>query len=287
MVSYLLCKNYRRILGSVYLLVTLIVVPLAQANQGRKPCNFVPDDDVIVVPILIEKNFIDEFHEKHQEEFHSAKKTLHYWITQEQYANDYGLENTGIVQLPTVEEKERFLQKHYLRFLSKDVERSTNKGLENTWKEWTADDEIDAISAIELHEKVIVKARSSQGQKILKATKQVNVGENKLKFGFQPRIEIGMVKFTLRSDQFNARAWLGVNGNQEIKVERNFKSTKSSAFVNYYVDESRLLAALDQRISEHWIFRMTHTRELLDRELLNEATHKEDNVFQFKFNLRF
>ena len=280
------CKIYIQILGAVYLLVSFSSWA-KNDSAGRAPCNFVPDDDVIVVPMVIEKNFIDEFHDKHQAEFHSAKKTLRYWISQEQYAIDYGLENTGIVTLPTTEEKERFLQKHYLRFLSKDVEKSTNRGLENKWKEWTADDEIDAINSLELHEKVIVKAKNSKGQVDLKATKSVQVGEKNWKFGFHPRVEIGMVKFTMESEYLKGRAWLGINGNQEIKLERKFVSTKSSAFMNYYVDEAKVLAAFDQRLTSHWIFRMTHSKDFDYEEDLDESTHPEDNVFQFRFNIRF
>ncbi len=278
------CKIYIHLACIVYFLGT----SMTWAREvSRKPANFVPDDDVIIVPMIIEKNFIDEFNEKHAREFQSARKKLRFWLTQEQYAKDYGLENTGIVRLPTIEEKQKFLQRNYLRFISKDVERSTNKGIANTWEEWTADDEIDAIKAVELHEKVIVKAKKNNGKGELKTSNTVKVGKDSFKFGFQARPEIGMAKFTIKSAYFKGRAWLGVNGNQEIKLERRFASTNTYAFVNAYIDETRILAVVDQRITNGLSLRFTHNRDFESFEHINDTTTLEDNILQIRFNMGF
>ena len=290
------CKIYLQKVLSVYFLVSCPLMMClgsefsadeSEKKKGRSPANFVPDDDVIIVPLVIEKSFIDEFHDKHKNEFNSARKTLRHWISQEQYAKDYGLENTGIVRLPTIEEKERFLQRNYLRFISKDVEKTTNSGIKNKLEEWTADDEIDAITTLELHEKVIVRAKKSKGKKDLKATKSLKVGKDQFKFGFHPRPEIGMLKFTVDSKFFNARAWLGANGNQEIKIERKFQSTNTKAFVNCYVDQTRILAAVDQKLSPHWVFRLTHVKDFDDFSEFEETTHYEDNIAQLRFHYSF
>ena len=100
--------------------------PASRFPASRFPANFVPDDDLIVVPLVVEKNFYQRFNEKHKNSFKGARQRLEFWITQEQYAEDYGLENTGFVRLPTPAQKEQFLQRNYLRFISKDVERSNN-----------------------------------------------------------------------------------------------------------------------------------------------------------------
>lgn len=281
------CKFYMRILLSVYLLGSQLCSAETTKRISRMPANFVPDDDMIIVPIIIERNFYNEFNTKHKREFSSAKKKIQHWLRQEQYAKDYGLEDTGIVVLPTEEEKQRFLQKHYLRFISKDVERSTNKSLQNSWDDWTADDEIDAISALELHEKVIVTAKKRKGAKDLKASREVKIGKDKLKVGVQVRPEIGMVNFTLRSKYFKARAWVGINGNQELKIEKRFKSTNTRAFVNYYIEETRLLAAIDQKLSAHWTLRLTHAKDFDDFEQVNETIVSEDNITQLRYSIPF
>lgn len=256
-------------------------------DPGRVPANFVPDDDIIIVPVVVKKNFIDEFHEKHEDEFFAAKRKLRLWIRQEQYAQDYGLEDTGIIQLPTSEEKERFFRRNYLRFISKDMERSTNSSLQRSWEEWTTDDEIDAIKTLELHQKVIVRAKKNRGRKTLKKTTTLNVGKKDFKFGFHPRIEIGMLKFTLESSFFEAKAWVGANGNQEVNIERTFKSTRSSVFANYYIDDLRLLASFDQGLTRHWVLRLTHVKEFDGVNALNQPVEPEDNIFQLRFNMGF
>lgn len=296
------CKTYMHLCFSVYLLVTSLAFGSEGVEVGRKPANFVPDDDLIVVPMVVEKSVIDRFNERHQDRFYGARKQLEFWMSQEQYAFDYGLEDSGFVVLPTEQEKQRFFQRNYLRFLSKDVERSTNKGLQNSWERWTADDEIDAIEAIEQHEKVLVYAKKKNGKVPKKVEKTVKVGKDKLRFGFQPRLEIGMFKFTMRSNYFYARAWVGVNGNQELNVERRIALTNTKLMGNYYIDEERLLVALDQPIYGNWSFRFTHTKlynvddalaraeENLDPQasnFLEPFIVQEDNIAQIRFNMAF
>lgn len=272
---------------TVYFLGSSICLAEKLCKASRAPANFVPDDDVIIVPAVIEKNFIDEFHEKHKHEFYSARKTLSYWLSQEQYAKDYGLEDTGIVILPTPEQKEQFFRRNYLRFITKDVERTTNSGIQNTWDEWNSDDEIDSIKMLELHEKVVVKAKRAKGAKVGKTESVVKIGEDSIKFGMQVRPEIGMVNLTMKSKVFNARAWLGANGSQEVKLERRFTSTGSTFFLNYYVDESRLLSAFDQKLSTFWVLRFTHYREFTDFDYMEDTTYFDDNKAQLMYSRRF
>ncbi len=281
------CKIYKQFFLVVYFLGTWGQAEVVARDIGRAPANFVPDDDAIVVPMVIEKNFIEEFHQKHETDFKSARKKLHRWIQLEQYAADYGLEDTGIVDLPTNEEKEKFLHRNYLRFISKDVERSTNKGLQNKLEEWTTDDEIDAITAVELHDKVLVKARKNQDKKTLKSSKTVNVGKEKFKFGVQARPEIGMMKFTLKSNSFYARAWVGINGNQELYFENKFRATNTKAYVNYYIEQARALAAVDQRLSRHWKLRFTHEKNFDEVNRVDDSSISEVNVLQLRFHMGF
>jgi hypothetical protein len=291
-----ICKIYIQIMMSVYFMVTPCMAMDSLKNlcskspckkAGRKPANFVPDDDLIVVPMIIEKSFVERFNDRHEGRFKSAKKTLEFWISQEAYAEAYGLESSGFVHLPTAEQKENFMQKHYLRFISKDLEKTTNSGIKNSWEEWTADDEIDAIQAIENHEKVLVRARKQRGKSELKATKTVKVGKSNVKFGFQPRVELGMLKFTMRTDNYKLRAWVGINGNQEVKLSREFKSTKTSAFINYYIDATRVLMAIDQRISRNWRLRYTHVKDFDKFNEWAQGNETENNIAQLMYGIRF
>lgn len=275
------CKIYMQVLLAVKFLSTSVCFA-KDCNISRKPANFVPDDDLIVVPIVIEENIYDEFNKKHAPRLKAARKQMIYWQQQEQYAKDYGLENTGIVNLPTQEQKEQFLQRNYLRFISKDLEKSANNGIKDSWDSFTADEEIDAIKAIEEHEKVIVKAKRNKGRKVVQANTSVGKGKDKLRFGMQVRPEIGLAKFTVKSNGFYAKAWIGINGNQELTFEKDFKSTQTSFFTNYYIEQQRMLASVDQRLAKNLKLRLTHQKDIAGEGRLGNAK-SEDNILKFMY----
>lgn len=279
------CRKFRHLCLIIYLL--MISSHGVADSVGRKPANFVPDDDLIIVPMVLEKNVYDRFNERHARDFSTARKTLDRWISQEAYAEAYGLENRAVF-LPTPDQKQRFFERRYMRFLSKDVERGANQTLQETLEEMTADEEIDAIRAVEMHEKVLIKAQGQKSQKRVKKTKQIKVAGQKFKFGFQPRLEIGMVKITLQSSFFNARAWLGVNGNRELYVERRFKSTKTRVFANYKIDQEEqetALASVDQSLLDNWTLRFTHNKNY--SAPITDPNNGENNIIQLRFGKRF
>ncbi|MCO4752965.1 MAG: hypothetical protein KC478_00715 [Bacteriovoracaceae bacterium] len=263
----------------------------AEARVGRAPANFVPDDDKIVVPMVIERNLMEDFHEKHSHKFKNAKQKIQKWVAQEEYAEAYGFENNGVVDLPTAEEKQKFFEKNYLRFVTKDVEKSANRNAKQTveqwYSEWNADDELASIEAQEAHESFIIKAKKKRGQKVRAIEKEVKVGKSKIHLDIQPRVEVGMVKIRFRSPFLKARAWVGINGNQELQLERRFKSTQTNAEVNYFIEQKRVLASVDQRITNNLSLRLTHDKIDADGVNALEGKSFENNVLQLRFGMGF
>jgi hypothetical protein len=253
----------------------------------RAPANFVPDDDMIIVPLVIERNFYDDFNEKHKAKFKQSREKLEGWIIQEQYAIDHGLEDAGFIQLPSASDKERFLRRNYLRFIQKDVERSNNETLQGLVNSWTADDEINAIRNTEQQGEFIVKAKKSQGQKVVKATKSIKVGKSKFKFDIQPRLEQGMIIVRLKSKFVDVRAWLGVNGKQELLIKKKFKTVGTKLWANYFIDEKRTLAAASQRMGNYWSMRFTHEKYASDSILLTDGAIAENNILSVNFRMGF
>jgi len=247
----------------------------------------VPDDDLIIVPMVIERNFMEDFNEKHKNDFSSARKKLQHWQVQEQYARDYGLEDSGFIQTPSEEEKQNFLQRHYLRYISKDVERANNKTLQ-TWSEgWSANDEIDSIADAEKRNDYIIKAKRKSGKKTFSSEKSVKVGKKTFKIDFQVRPEIGMMKVRLKSSYINVRAWVGANGSQEINLDRRFKSTGTRAMMNYYIDQEKVLASVDQHLVKYWSMRLTHEKQLQDFSGFTQAGQSENNTLHVRFGMGF
>lgn len=284
------CLKFKHFTRFVYLMITAswCLSTFAQGNLVmRKPANFVPDDDMIIVPMVVERNFIEDFNEKHKSEFKSARKKLDYWMTQEQYAEDYGLEDTGVVVLPTADQKERFFRKNYLRFMQKDVEKSNQAVVNELVNDWNTNDEIDSIEANEQRDEFIVKAKRNKGQRVYTAKKEVKVAGTRFKFDIQPRVEMGMMKVRIDTPIFRVRAWIGINGNQEVKISRKFTSTNTKAMVNYYIEQNRLLSVVDQPLAKNWSMRLTHDKIVKDFDSINQTGTSENNSLQFRFGMGF
>ncbi len=280
------CKIFKH----VQTLVTVLCIcssSVFAAGIKRAPANFVPDDDMIVVPMVIERSFYDDFNQKHEARFKKSRKKLETWLVQEQYAKDYGLEDAGFIHLPTRAEKEKFFNRNYLRFIQKDVERSNSETLQGWVNSWTAEDEFDSIDNTELSSEYLVKAKKSRGQKVIKATETIKVGKKKFKIDIQPRLEMGMVMVKLKSDYINVRAWLGVNGKQEVYMGKKFRSTGTSFKANYYIDESRLLVAARQQLAKHWTMRFTHEKYSEDFDSVTSAGISENNILSVNFGMGF
>lgn len=285
------CQKFKHFRAAVYIIFTaswcLATFAQVSFSGNRKPANFVPDDDMIIVPMVVEKNFIEEFNDKHQVEFKNARRRLDFWMSQEQYAQDYGLEDTGVVRLPTPEEKQRFFERNYLRFLQRDVNRSNQETMTSFLEQWNTDDEIDSINANEQRSDFIVKAKRNKGQKLYKAKKTVKVAGKKFRFDFQPRIEMGMAKVRVDTPYFDIRAWIGVNGNQEVKISRRFASTNTRVFANYWIEQNRVLGVIDQPLVTHWSLRLTHDKIIEDFDSIDQTGVLENNTLQLRFGMGF
>jgi hypothetical protein len=290
------CLKFRHYLKILQLILfyglSLKSVGALAGEICRAPANYVPDDDMIVVPIVIEKNAMDEFHEKHAGRFNNAKAQLVKWINDENYAKSWGLEDTGTVRLPNEQEKERFFERNYMRFLQTDIQNSTNQTVNQTIEELTADDELATIERYEARDEYIVEARKAAGQSqdtaernIVK--KEIKVGKEKIKFDVQPRLEMGMVMIKFKSSYFNMRAWVGVNGNQEVNFSKDFSSLGTRTRVNYYIEQKRVLASIDQPLVTNWSLRLTHDRQEPEPELNGLTQLRENNVIQIRFGKRF
>ena len=77
----------------------------------RAPASSPLDEDLILAPLDLERTLYDEFNEKHKAAFSASRKQIDHWIALEQYAQDYGLDDTHFINLPSAEEKEFFFHK--------------------------------------------------------------------------------------------------------------------------------------------------------------------------------
>lgn len=294
------CKNIRHRQyfvqkGLIGFFSVFVFATSSFAANSRSPANYMPSDNHIIVPVKADegrvKTFLKRINDKHEGEILHAKNRIKNWIEQEEYVQAYGLEGTGVVALPTQEQKQRFFERHYMRFIVKDVENRTNSNLEETargWYEsWTASDELDAIEATE--ERVVKTEGLGEklGQKKSLVKKELNVGKRKFKFDVQPRLEMGMVKLELRSPYVDARAWLGVNGNQEVRLYKTYEKTRTQAEVNYFIEQKRVLASVNQPLSERISLRLVHDKYEGGSQNSLHSEGMENNFVQLRFGMGF
>ena len=256
-------------------------------SGSRAPASYILNDDLIVTPVEAEKNFFTELNSRYASSFDRHRRIVENWQRNEELESLYGLEGRGIFKTSTVHQRQKFLQRNYLRFVTKQVENNANDGIVNWWNRWNDDDEIESIENVSLHEKKITATKKQIGLPGMNKSKVVNKGKDNIKFGFRPYIELGMMRLTMDTDYFKARGWFGVNGNQEINIQQFVKTTKTKFIYNYYLDQQRSLAVVDQRITEKVSLRYTHNKTFEDFGSITRSGFSENNIFQVRFGMGF
>ena len=244
--------KFRQLLAAGLLLST---IPIAQDPIkeiiGREPANYVPNDDVIVVPVDAEMSF----YEKHvlNDKVFSGKSQVQQqvkiWQENELMAQQYGLDTQSVGSLyyvPTNDEQFKVVQRSYFRYLQKKSEDPFKEEGQSIVRDWTANDEVNSIDEMEAAFRATAR-RDGIGRPLPKAFQQRQVAKTKkFRFNFQPRIEQGLIILRMEGPIVDVRAWVGANGETEVNAERKFEATGTRFFVNYFAHEGRYLSVMDQ-----------------------------------------
>ena len=244
--------KFRQLLATGLLLAA---IPVAQDPIkeiiGREPANYVPNDDVIVVPVDAEMSF----YEKHvlNDRVFSAKsqvqQQIKIWQENELMAQQYGLDTQsvgGLYYVPTNDEKFKVVQRSYFRYLQKKGEDPFKTEGQTIVRDWTANDEVNSIDEMEAAFRATVR-RDGIGRPLPKAFQQRQVAKTKkFRFNFQPRVEQGVIILRMEGPILDVRAWVAANGETELNAERKFEATGTRFFVNYFAHEGRYLSVMDQ-----------------------------------------
>jgi hypothetical protein len=233
----------------------IAAIPVAQDPIkeiiGREPANYVPNDDVIVVPVDAEMSF----YEKHvlNDKVFSGKsqvqQQIKIWQENELMAQQYGLDTQsvgGLYYVPTNDEKFKVVQRSYFRYLQKKSEDPFKQEGQSIVRDWTANDEVNSIDEMEAAFRATAR-RDGAGRPLPKAFQQRQVAKTKkFRFNFQPRVEQGLIILRMEGPIVDVRAWVAANGETELNAERRFEATGTRFFVNYFAHEGRYLSVMDQ-----------------------------------------
>jgi hypothetical protein len=274
----------------VFGFVFLVLFQVSAWGNERVPANYAVDEDLIVVPQKSRPmNFVEEVHLERKQEFEQVKTTVEIWQRNQELAEAYGVENSTQFRVATQEQRQNLIEGRYLRFLNQKVERYNNNMVQDIVSGWTVDDEINAIDDLNENDGYIIYSSRSKKEMQAKseAAKQRSKKEKKLfRFDIQPRVEVGAVRVFFDSPYINLKAWIAANGNHELTLNRRFNYTQTRALLNYFVEQDRVLAAIDQPINSLGVhLRMTHERTDMSNE--SRVPASEINTVQLRYRLTF
>ncbi len=227
-------------------------------SKGRTPANYVPNDDVIVVPVNAEMSFYERhfLYDAKFSERSQIQQRIKLWQENELMAQRHGVDtqsSSSPYYIPDSEDKMKWMQRSYFRYLQKKGEDPFKREGQEMIREWTADDEVDSIDEMEANFRSGAKkdstTRSLLDRPLIKAFRERQVAKTKkFNFNFQPRVEQGLIILGMTGPIFDARAWVAANGEPEVKAERKIASTGTRFMVNYFAHSGRYLSSVDQSL---------------------------------------
>jgi hypothetical protein len=261
-------------------------------NLARKPASYIPNDDVIVVPVDAEMSFYDK-HFINDPKFSknsNVQRQIKIWQENELMAQQYGLDTQSAGSLyfvPTNEEKFKLIERSYFRYLKKKGEDPFKEGGEEIIQGWTASDELDSIDEMEAAFRA-TSNKTRTGVSLPKSLREKQVAKTKkFRFNIQPRPEQGMLIVRI-SGPIDARAWVGINGEAEMNVQKTFDQTGTRIQGNYFVHDGRSLASIDQNLGYPGLrARIINTRKPIKNRTLTDSAFSEDTRFQLIYGTDF
>lgn len=263
------------------------VSPVSQTSIAREPASYVPDDDVIVKPVDNELSFYQQYvASDNSEDVVRSRNQLKIWNDNQQFADQYGLDSTlagSPYFVPTPEEKLEYFKDKYMRYLRRKGEQPLKDAPKTWYQEYRASNEVDTIDEMEERFKKTSKKSHTQ-QTLPKALQQKEVSMwKKTKFIFQPRLDQGLVIVGIKGPIAYARAWVGVNGEAEINVQKKIDSIGFRLMVNYYAHSGKYFTSADQRVMENLYARVTSQK---DPEATS-AQGRQDNTLMLLYAKQF
>lgn len=249
--------------------VTFILCSESRAQIMRSPANFVPDDDVIVVPLEYESHFINRHMDMKNQRLRTIKSTLDNWARKREYVEEWGLQGTGIYNPPTQEQMFNFFHRNFFRYVGRRVNEPLKRGINEWWD--GSQEETDAeISAIQQTTQSVNK-KDKSGTIFKKVSKKKVIKETKY-FKLKTRVRPlrGFISLSGRTPWVNIDAIVGANGRMEVKAERYFVGSRIYTMINHDVLANRTIGLITMPFTKTISGSITHT--LTPTQSTNEDT---------------
>lgn len=273
---------------ALILVTTVAEGQVSPANYvTRAPASYIPDDDVIVRPVDNEVSFYQQYvASDNSDDVAKSRNQLKIWNDNQQFADQYGMDSTltgSAFFVPTAEEKFEYFKDKYMRYLRRKGEQPLKDMPKGWYQDYRASNEVDTIDEMETRFKKTTK-RSYTDKALPEALQEKEVSIwKKTKFIFQPRVDQGLVVVGIRGPIAYARAWVGVNGETEINIQKNIDSIGFRLMFNYYAHSGQYFTSADQRIVENLYARVTSQKN----PNAVEGEIKQDNTLMLLYAKQF
>lgn len=272
---------------AVFLGVLLTTVCYGQSASNvalisRGPASYVPDDDVIVKPIENEISFYQQYvASDNSRSVIESRNQLKIWMQNQTFAEQYGMDTSLTASpfyVPTSEEKWEYFQDKYMRYLKRKGEQPLKDMPKEWYRDYRASNEVDTIDEMEERFKEKNGKRTVSVVPSAFQQKEVNLWlDNKIIF--QPRLDQGLVIVGIKGPLLYARAWVGVNGQTDLNIQKNIDSIGFRAMYNFDAKKKVSFASIDQRIDDHLYARLTTNKD--------PVTEVQDNTLMLLYAKQF
>lgn len=282
------------VVGLVFATSASVATELEGTKASRRPASYVPNDDVIVVPVDAEMGFYEK-HVLNDPDMHknsNVQRQIKLWQENETMAQHYGLDTQSegsLYYVPTSQEKFKLIERSYFRYLRKKGEDPFQDEGQEIIRSWTASDELDTIDEMEAAFRA-TQQKTASGRSLPQAFREKQVAQTKkFRFHVQPRLEQGLLIVRV-SGPVDARAWVGINGEAELNIQKTFAATGTRIQSNYFVHDGRYLASIDQELGFPGLRARLITTKKQSQPAgvpTNETVFSEDTRFQVLYGTEF
>ncbi len=283
-----ICRHLRQYSGLKHLLACLCLISMISSAYAqfeefaisgtynfRAPASFNPDDDVIVVPVYVEKSFMERVTQDDNGELkprvYSMKQTMDQWQNQNEFILNWSLQGTGYT-LPNEVQKRQFFERQFFRYLTRKGGEPYKQDLKEWWEQ--NDDsqtELDAIA----NEDIVESLGKSK-----KEAKEVVKISSKLKVRF--RAYLNKSRLIFQNPYMDSELTMGYNGRADLRLSKAY-STGTRATVNYQFSNKLLVTFIDQDLVQNVLLRVS---SITDPENEN-ASLRNNNTMQVIYSKGF
>lgn len=215
------------------------------------------DEDVLVVPLVEQRISIQTiFAEDDAGVMKGMKDQLNSWDAIESYSQKWNLGSTNLYKTPSTKEKTHYITGNLLKY--------TDKRLAGEIKNSEEGSALHSVAKIE---------------KTLRPNATVGVSKL-ITIKFNARVLEGKATMEIRNPWIECNTIVNINGKVKVLTKKDYAQLGTSAGLEYAVNESQLVAFVNQEITQNIKAKLSSTSRTND-----DADKRLEMMATFPFNL--